>query len=205
MYKPHQSNRSGGWKGGNKSFGQSKPWERGSGDRDGARPALFEATCSQCGNACEVPFKPLPGRDVFCRNCFKKDGDAEPRRFESGADRRFPSSDEKRMYSAVCATCKSACEVPSRPTGLKPIYCRACMNGGTGGGEKRTTDQYADQFKNINFKLDAILKALSPKVVVESKAHAVVAEQPVVIKVAAKEAIKKVAKAKVAAKKGKKK
>ena len=31
-----------------------------------------KATCTDCGNECEVPFEPTPGRDVFCNDCFKK-------------------------------------------------------------------------------------------------------------------------------------
>ena len=47
----------------------------GRGER-GARPArpagtLHEATCSTCGNQTLVPFKPSPGRPVYCKDCFK--------------------------------------------------------------------------------------------------------------------------------------
>ena len=33
---------------------------------------MHKATCSDCGNECEVPFKPTEGKDVFCSDCFKK-------------------------------------------------------------------------------------------------------------------------------------
>ena len=29
------------------------------------------ATCSQCGKATTVPFKPTQGRPVFCKECFQ--------------------------------------------------------------------------------------------------------------------------------------
>ena len=35
---------------------------------------LFQAVCSKCGNNCEVPFRPMEGKPVFCNNCFSKDG-----------------------------------------------------------------------------------------------------------------------------------
>ncbi len=35
---------------------------------------MFHATCGKCGNDCEVPFKPLAGKPVFCNNCFDKGG-----------------------------------------------------------------------------------------------------------------------------------
>ena len=41
---------------------------------------MFDATCTECKQACQVPFKPTPGKDVFCRDCFAKKPKA-PRRF----------------------------------------------------------------------------------------------------------------------------
>lgn len=37
--------------------------------------------------------------------------------------------DEKELFSAVCATCGKACEVPFRPSGDRPVYCRDCFGG----------------------------------------------------------------------------
>jgi len=31
---------------------------------------MFSAICSKCGKKCEVPFKPMPGKSVFCDQCF---------------------------------------------------------------------------------------------------------------------------------------
>lgn len=33
---------------------------------------MHKATCSDCGNECEVPFKPTEGKPVYCRDCFSK-------------------------------------------------------------------------------------------------------------------------------------
>lgn len=35
--------------------------------------AMHQTTCAECGNSCEVPFKPSGDRPVFCNNCFRKD------------------------------------------------------------------------------------------------------------------------------------
>ena len=44
-------------------------------DRDADRPEMHQATCAECGNSCEVPFKPISGRPILCSHCFKgKDG-----------------------------------------------------------------------------------------------------------------------------------
>ena len=34
---------------------------------------LYDTTCSKCGVQTQVPFEPKEGRDVFCRDCYKKD------------------------------------------------------------------------------------------------------------------------------------
>lgn len=33
---------------------------------------MFKATCSDCGQETEVPFKPMEGRPVYCRDCYRK-------------------------------------------------------------------------------------------------------------------------------------
>jgi CxxC-x17-CxxC domain-containing protein len=33
---------------------------------------LHQAECADCGCKCEVPFKPILGKPVFCRDCFNK-------------------------------------------------------------------------------------------------------------------------------------
>jgi len=38
---------------------------------------------------------------------------------------------QKEMFSAICATCGKECEVPFRPTGERPVYCRDCFGGKT--------------------------------------------------------------------------
>lgn len=46
------------------------------GRRDGPRSSgpreMHKATCSDCGQECEVPFKPTEGREVFCKECHRK-------------------------------------------------------------------------------------------------------------------------------------
>ena len=120
MYKS-QGNRpqGGGWKGGNdRKFGGGGSFGRRD-DRGFDRPQMHQATCASCGNGCEVPFKPNGSRPIYCRECFKKDDNAAPARFDrkpGGFDR-----EEKRMYQAECDKCGEDCEVPFRPTGEKPV------------------------------------------------------------------------------------
>ncbi len=41
---------------------------------------MHKATCSECGNECEVPFKPTEGKPVYCRDCYMKKKGITPRR-----------------------------------------------------------------------------------------------------------------------------
>ncbi len=43
-----------------------------------------------------------------------------------GGSRDFGGRPE--MHSAICASCGKTCEVPFRPNGEKPVYCRDCFN-----------------------------------------------------------------------------
>ncbi len=33
----------------------------------------------------------------------------------------------REMHKAVCAECKQECEVPFKPSGDRPVYCRDCF------------------------------------------------------------------------------
>ena len=40
--------------------------------RDFGPRDMHKATCSECGQECEVPFKPMEGKPVFCKECYRK-------------------------------------------------------------------------------------------------------------------------------------
>ena len=33
---------------------------------------MHKAVCSECGQECEVPFKPAEGKPVYCKDCYRK-------------------------------------------------------------------------------------------------------------------------------------
>lgn len=80
-YNKRSSGKGFGAKGGKPSFGGSRSstsgfskrkWE---GDRSSNGPAtLHKTTCSECNKACEVPFRPMSGKPVYCKNCFHPAG-----------------------------------------------------------------------------------------------------------------------------------
>lgn len=57
------------------------------GDRSGDRN-MHKATCDNCGNSCEVPFKPTAGKPIYCNDCFSKKNESRDRRGgDGGRDR----------------------------------------------------------------------------------------------------------------------
>lgn len=70
--------------GGRPSF-TKKPWgDRSSG---GSSQQMYKATCSKCGKETEVPFRPMSGKPIYCRDCFVKTGDTAT---HGRAGDRFP-------------------------------------------------------------------------------------------------------------------
>lgn len=46
--------------------------DRGGPRRDFGPSEMHDATCSECGAGCKVPFKPTEGKPVYCRECYQK-------------------------------------------------------------------------------------------------------------------------------------
>ena len=40
--------------------------------RDFGPREMHKAVCAECGKECEVPFKPIEGKPVFCKDCYMK-------------------------------------------------------------------------------------------------------------------------------------
>ncbi|MBI3954977.1 hypothetical protein HY338_00910 [Candidatus Gottesmanbacteria bacterium] len=108
------------------------------GGRDSGPREMHHATCAECGNDCEVPFRPSEDRPVYCSNCFEKRRNEEGGSSDSGR-RNFsrPNFDNRRSFSGG----GNRDNTRPNPSG----------NG-----------QVADQLKSINFKLDKILGVLEP-------------------------------------------
>ena len=148
-----------------RNFGErnKKNRNRSFDNRKSDRPSMNKTICSECGNACEVPFKPIGDKPVFCSSCFRnKRGSSNLNRF-GGRDSGRSNFGEKRMYSVVCSGCGNKCEVPFQPTSGKPSYCNNCFEKSDNVGNKNT-EQFQKQFEMLNIKLDKILESLSSEV-----------------------------------------
>jgi CxxC-x17-CxxC domain-containing protein len=64
----------------------------------------------------------------------------------SGAKRDFRGGEGKNMemFEAICADCGKTCEVPFKPNGRKPVYCRECF--AKNGGPLQSQDSSSNRF-----------------------------------------------------------
>lgn len=141
----NKSSKFGGNNGGSRFGGGDRGGSRfggGSRDRDDDRPEMHKATCAECGDRCEVPFRPNGKRPVLCSVCYKQD--SGPRDF--GAQRHtstFQDRDDRRED-----------------------------RGGDRGGDRYPTPrprmetagvspELAAQLKEINEKLDVLIEVLT--------------------------------------------
>jgi CxxC-x17-CxxC domain-containing protein len=87
------------------------------------------------------------------------------------------------MHNAICSNCGKECEVPFKPTGAKPVFCRECFQNNRTDQDSREQDfrerrdfsnrrenpsrpvesNNNQQFENLNAKLDIILNLLETK------------------------------------------
>lgn len=148
--------------------------------RDNQRATImYPAVCSKCRKNCEVPFQPNGSKPIFCNTCFGKNEREHPNQSARRNDDR-PYSSDKRTFSAVCDKCGQDCEVPFRPTGEKPVFCKSCFSKdsyiGKYPGTATTDDQLKAvkvQLEDIQAKLDQLIQAVIPvkpkKVITKSK------------------------------------
>lgn len=102
--------------------------------------------------------------------------DFKRRDFGGGSDR------PQIMHKAICSNCGKECEVPFKPNGSKPVFCRECFQNNRNSDsrpnnyerrpnfEERNNNQsprpvqqpqYKEQFDSLNAKLDKILNLLA--------------------------------------------
>ena len=79
-------------------------------------------TCTSCGaEITELPFEPAPGRDIFCKACYKS-GSGSTRRDNGPRPPR-----EMVQGNWQCSECGTGIsELPFEPADGKPIFCQEC-------------------------------------------------------------------------------
>ena len=88
------------------------------------------------------------------------------------------------LHKTICSKCGKECEVPFRPSGSRPVFCRECFQSVKPSESMRpdsnfprrssfqhrskpTEQDYREQFEALNVKLDKILRILEPKIITE--------------------------------------
>ena len=98
---------------------------------------MHAATCSECGNPCEVPFRPTGERPIFCSTCFGKQKSQEGKSFGGGSRER--SFDRPRFENK------------------RPDFRQAPPQ------DNKAMEQFKQQLEIMNNKLERILKAVAPE------------------------------------------
>ena len=62
-------------------------------NRDSQRPTMHSAVCDACKKTCEVPFKPVGNKPIYCSSCFSKQGGSRENRFNKP---RFENRDNNK-------------------------------------------------------------------------------------------------------------
>ncbi len=122
----------------------------GFGDRDRGSVTMYQATCDQCGRPCEVPFRPVEGRPVYCTACFgnKREGG------DGRTGDRFP---QKSFNDSKTIT-------------------RTDFGGFVG---RENGDEVRKQLELLNGKMDRLVRAMEMMASPASLAKPVVAEEKV--------------------------
>jgi len=124
-------------RGGDRRFNNNRGGSRNyGGGRDGGRPQMHKVTCDECGNHCEVPFQPTNGKPIYCSDCFQtKDGNNNSRDSRGRENREYRRRDSQPRFND-----KKSYQEDSH----------------------KKTENYKEQFEQLNSKLDRILKILAP-------------------------------------------
>jgi CxxC-x17-CxxC domain-containing protein len=158
----------GGFGGGKRFGGRDRSFDRS------APREMHKAICAECGDECEVPFRPSGDRPVLCSNCFKNSGHGNDREERGSFDRprreerRDHDFGEKQMFDAICSECGQHCQVPFKPRGDKDVFCSDCF--GKNKGESTSFNasskgaNYDKQFELLNSKLNTLIGLMTSKV-----------------------------------------
>lgn len=135
----------------------SKPDWKKSGDRP---TMMHTATCGECGNECQVPFKPNGRKPVLCNDCFKPEDRPARKSFgdrPSYGDR--PSRGDRPSYGERSS-------YGDRPSfGDRPSYRAPSVPG-------------SYEMREINAKLDRLLALLEKQVGSSQTSDDTNAEEP---------------------------
>lgn len=116
---------------------------------------MFRATCDQCGDSCEVPFRPTNGKPVLCSNCFAEKNNDGGRPMMSKNSYTKPSVDNSVVLEAINAKLDKILKL------LSPASPKAEVD--------ETTQEAKEVAKMITSKILEEIESTSGKPVVAKK------------------------------------
>lgn len=95
--------------------------------------------------------------DGFSKGSFNKGG------FRGAPKRDFSAPVE--LHQATCAHCHKPCEVPFRPNGKKPVFCKDCFasnrpDAPAQGHAQPRTDDLKHQIEELTAKIDTLTRMI---------------------------------------------
>ncbi|MDD5750020.1 MAG: hypothetical protein PHO91_04605 [Patescibacteria group bacterium] len=129
-----RNNRDRGRRGNDRGFNRrdsGRGFSRGGGSF--GRPEMHSAVCDQCGQNCEVPFRPTGDKPIYCSSCFEKKGGR-------GSDR---------------PTSRFASDRPQRPSFVD--------RGSSQPESQSKEKEILKAIKTLNYKVDQLMKVLVPE------------------------------------------
>ena len=109
---------------------QGRPHRRGARDtrQEQAPRRDYPIRCDSCGQEDTVPFKPKPGRKVFCRDCLDKTRQRDRGGSRGGGNRGGGRGGGGGEFVATCSHCGARDTVPFKPFPGSVVLCRACLD-----------------------------------------------------------------------------
>ena len=87
-------------------------------------------------------------------------GNSDGRPGRRGFERSSRNPEQRIVHEAICDRCCNRCELPFKPTGIKPVYCSSCHKKNEYIESRNQYKPSSGELEQINIKLDKILKAL---------------------------------------------
>jgi CxxC-x17-CxxC domain-containing protein len=85
-------------------------------DRKPRERKMYKVTCAQCKKECEVPFRPITDRPVYCKTCYSD-------RRNDSSPRNLPDREE--LVAKISKTLNIDVSKPSKPKATKTKKARA--------------------------------------------------------------------------------
>lgn len=128
-----------------RSGGFNKNW----GDKrsDDRQTTMHQATCANCGKPCEVPFRPVQGKPVYCKDCFSTIGAPSSGGFTPRD--RYPKKEFR----------------PREERGPRAFTPRESVRPATENGRgneeiRRGNEDIKKQLQTMNIKMDRMIQVL---------------------------------------------